>query len=307
MLLSPVSWSQVPTFRVLASEGDNTIATVEGGKRMKINPGDVLELNQELITGNNGYVGLVHESGQTIELTEPGKYQSNELHQEALSQENIAKWNLLNLWDVVYESLDQAQNNPELALGLENQPSGINADKLQVIGVNPKKLNPIYNDVVEMRWVGNSPKKNSRYIVNVMNIYDEVIISEMVSEPTFTLNLSDERILKANQASGNQVITFIVFSADNQSLQSWRYGLIKIDGPNAEKVKTEVQFFEDSVHPKTTLDWFIIATYYEKRGLYLDALTIYEGLVQSKPEVNEFKALYNIFISRNLKKGHVRG
>ncbi len=128
----------------------------------------------------------------------------------------------------------------------------------------------------------------------------------MVDQPKFTLDFSDKRLLENQPQIDRQILSFVVYSADNQDNNSWRYGLTRINGTTAEQVQTEVQFFKDVISPMTFLDDLIMATYYEEKGLLLDALTTYENLMKKAPGIEGFEMLYNSFVWRRLQKIQTR-
>ena len=305
VLISQNLAGQDYAFRVLAARGDNFLNSIDASS--KLYAGSILTSHDELVTTVGSYVGLVHDSGHTLELTKPGKYSIAELYEEVKLKENLAKWHLNALWDKVFESLIAAKKSRTGNLGLVVQPIGVNSGKLQAVSLSPQRLNPVYNIKTEIVWIGGSKSTSSRYVVNVMDLYDHVLISETVSQSKFTLDFSDDQLDGGNLISGKEIISFSVHSADNGGISSWRYGLTRLTGKTAEKVKTEVQFFEDAVYPSTLLDQLVFATYYEEKGLLQDALTTYEGLIQKAPDVKDFTLLYNAFIRRNLEKNKGRG
>ncbi len=295
-------FAQEYVFRVIASEGNNILVNGENQESKKLEAGDMLLSSGKLVTSNNCYLGLVHKSGQTMEIVEQGTYAVESLIEKFRGREGIAKWHLNARWDQVTAILSAIDDNPEIALGLNVLPGSVSSDKLVGVAVNPKKLNPVFNEEIEMRWQDGVGPLGSRYIVNVMDLYDRLLISEIVEEPKFTLNFSDERLMDVGSVSNRKIISFIVYCAEDQDLSSWRYGLTRINGPTAEQVAREVQFFKDALHPLTLLDQLVLATYFEEKGLLLDALTTYEHIVKEAPQVKDFNSLRNAFISRNLQK-----
>jgi len=297
-------------FKVLVNSGSNTFYNTDSKELEELKVGDILNSKDELITSDNCYIGLVHKSGQTLELSEQGRYSIDMLHDQIKWQENIAKWHLNSLWDKVFEALletNNSNNSHALALGLNIQPTGVNSGKLQVIAANPRKLNPVFKEKVTMRWIGGFPPDEKLYVVNVLDIYDRLLLSKNVLGSKFILDFSDKRLINDDGASDREFITVIVASEDNPDLNSWRYGITKISRKVAEQVREEVQILEEAVSPPTLLDKVLIATYFEEKGLLLDALATYEDLIQELPDVYEVKVLYNLFIHRNLQRIRVRG
>ncbi len=296
------AFSQEYDFRVMVSKGNNRLIIADSQESKDLEAGDLVQVGDEVIASEDGYIGFVHRNGQTLELMEPGRYLVNDLIAEISGQKNLATRSLNFLWDKVYESLLETKNNTAKNLDLNLELSGLNNGKIQVLAVNHQKLNPVFGDKAEIRWIGGDTSSDDQYVVNLMNLYDQVLFSEMVSQPEFTLKLSDERLLKNEIFSSTKILCLIVYSANNMETSSWRYGITPIKKSDHEVVTAEVQFYKDVLAPMSKVDRLVIAQYYEEKGLLLDALTVYEGLVREAPELNDFQLLYNAFIKRNLEK-----
>ena len=310
-VLSCLCWfnagAQSKDFRVLATAGGNAKTTSPAGVSRELSSGDILSLNDQVVLQNDGYVGMVYKNGQTFELTRAGTYSLLYIYNQMNGQNNLATKYLNFLWDKTYNSLVESKSDPKITGSLDIHPIGVNSGKLQILAVDPQKLNPVYGDKVVMKWIGGPEKPNTRYVVNVMNLYDQVLISEKVSQPEFSFSLLDPVLQNDGIISSTKVISFIVFVEGDENTRSWRYGLSTLRGKTAESVDSEVQFFKDVLSSESALDKLIFATYFEEKNLYIDAMTTYKSIIQEHPDVEDFKLLQNAFILRSLPKTSARG
>src|SRR5690554_5710790 len=60
-------------FKVLANKGDNTVK-VEGAEWTKLKTGQSLNSGDELKLSEEAYLGLMHNSGKTLEVKTPGSH-----------------------------------------------------------------------------------------------------------------------------------------------------------------------------------------------------------------------------------------
>lgn len=92
LLISSVAFSQDAMFKVLASKGTNKVVSSNSAEQKNLLIGQKLLSTDKIIIGENGYLGLAHKNGKTIELKKAGTYDVAKLNSEVAAQNaNVAK------------------------------------------------------------------------------------------------------------------------------------------------------------------------------------------------------------------------
>lgn len=305
ILLSGITVSTALTqnvdFRVFSHSGS---VNVDNGDNLSsaIDLGDTLRAGTIISIDNNSYIGLVHWTGQSLELMTPGKYLVDTLSLIINNQKLLAKRHLNYIWGEIYDDL----LNLEYTQSNGNEVTGNGDDKIKVYATVPGKLNPIYQKEVSIHWTTVSSME-LKFSIDLKDLYDNTIFSEQVSQPIFTLNIEDER-LRANEVFNNTNVISISINGDLEGESiSKRFGVTPLKSKDYETVSVEKQFFEDMLNPLTRLDLLAIAKYYEEKGLLLDALSVHLKLASENSDIQVFQMLCESYIQRTNNRISNRG
>src|SRR4051794_3038091 len=85
-LATSVSFAQDEMFKVLASKGANKIAAQNSTEWRVLKIGEKINKTDKITVAENGYLGLAHKSGKTIELKKAGVYAAEKLSGEVSAQ-----------------------------------------------------------------------------------------------------------------------------------------------------------------------------------------------------------------------------
>src|SRR5690606_16431664 len=77
-------------FKVLASQGDNTLITSDGSRKEHLKVGSLLQEGDKVILSEGCYVGLMHPNGRTMELKTPGEFEISALSASAGEGSSVA-------------------------------------------------------------------------------------------------------------------------------------------------------------------------------------------------------------------------
>ncbi len=294
-LLVSGAWAQDYTFRVLASKGQNMIKS--GSSDWKVlKTGAKLNKGEEVKLATNGYLGLVHSSGKTMELKEASTYDVSKLSSElGSSSQNIAS----KYADFVMSKMSPEQkeeNRRKYASVTGAAERGSNDASINIY--LPKSVSVLNNTGV-IRW--EAIKENAVYVVSLKNIFNEKILVVETSDSFYTINFDSEEIKSAIEV--DNLIIVSVSLKDDESVTSISPGIELMKGDDAENYKVELSSLEANIGSKTSINSLILAEFYEEKGLVLDAITSYEDAVRLSPDVEYFQEAYNEFLIRNrLKK-----
>ncbi len=279
-----VSMAQTEVFKVLASRGKNTLgdgSSVFAGKKLMAS--DIIKISE------NSYLGLIHNSGRTLELKTPGSYKIADLSSQVLAKNtSVTK----KYSDYVVGELTKADNDDIHANYQKNMKvtgSVERAVSSASIAVCLPKTSSVMESMNTVVWYKN-PKATS-YTVEISNMFDDVILSKETTDTTFTFDLNSIKMPKDN--------TIMVKVKANGGLESSAYvlkNLVEVKNPEifSDRNALNREYTEESA-----LSYLMKASFYAQNNLFVDAKRCFESAVRLEPEVQEYKDAYKNFLAKN--------
>ncbi len=282
--------AQDELFKVLASNGDNKVTS--GANTAKVTIGRKLYTGDKVQLAANGYLGLVHKSGKTIELKKPGSYSMTQLARE-----------------VDVQNLGICKKYVDFVVGeMTSQEEDISKNKYKYMAVTGSVERPakpviqsflpkdakVLDQEIELSWLPLEGEKG--YHVVLTNLFQDTVFSQTVNNNSVKvdlskLNLTADKVYKwtVEGGSGNTEFNPRVIRAVDLSEQ--KSILEEING-----VKTELK-------EENALNKFILATVYADKGLLIEAIANYEKAIRLAPSVDSYKIAYGQFLeSKELAK-----
>lgn len=282
LLIAGVVSAQDYAFKVLASKGNNEVKSGQGWQPLKT--GGKLQSGDEVKLSDNAYVGLVHSSGKPVEVKEAGVYKVSALESKVgtgssvlnkytdfiLSTNTTAAKNRLSATGAVHRGFD----NADISLLLpENQYAGV------------------FNNNAVIVWEGS--KVAGPYVITLKNMFEDVLTKEEVADTLYEIDLGSDKYANEN------AILIEVTSKSDPSLTSAQRLIKKLSPSQQEKISAEFQELKPGVAGETALGQLILAGFYEKNHLVIDALYAYQQAIKMEPQVPLFKEAYADFLARN--------
>lgn len=277
-------------FRVLASKGQNMVKT--GSTDWKVlKTGAKLNKGEEVKLADNGYLGLVHSSGKTMELKEASTYDISKLSTElGSSSQNIAS----KYADFVMSKMspEQKEENRRKYASVTGAAERGSSDASIDIYM-PQSVSVLNNQAI-IRW--EPIKENAVYTVNLKNLFEEKILVAETSDPFYMIDFDNEQI---KNAIVENLIIVNVSLKDDESIASKNAAIELMNEEDAKTYKVELSGLEENIGNETSINNLILAEFYEEKGLVLDAITSYENAVKLSPDVEYFQEAYDEFLIRN--------
>jgi len=287
VFVSIPSLSQDYVFRVLANKGANSVKSgssdwipLKTGARL--NKGDALKL------GENGYLGLVHSSGRTLELKDVGEHKIDDLSAKIGSARSsvASKYADFVMSKMSPEKREENRRKYASVTGAVERATGSSAIKLLM----PPSAE-VFGDEALIVWDG---EEGTSYDVTVKDMFDEVIFSSKVEDSKILLHLNDEKFAKES------LIIINIKQSDNENIGSGDYGIKKLSGDEASEIKSELQELMEHIGDETnSLNSLILAEFFEQKNMIIDALTKYMKAVELSPDVDYFGEVYQEFKMRH--------
>ncbi|PIB35674.1 hypothetical protein BFP72_09855 [Reichenbachiella sp. 5M10] len=274
--------AQTFEFRVLANKGANKVQTTNTTAPVFLRTGIKLNEGDALIVGQNPYVGLMHKSGQTVEVKEPGNITIEDLQAKLTKSDNSASNRYAKF---VLNKADATQDvNGNLTRAVHRANS--TAIELMI----PQSVQ-VYNPEATLRW--NSVGDSAYYFITIKNIFDEEIFTAETDKTYLSINFNDENLAE------EQLITVQVTVKGNEELFSPSYGIERLPVEDQIDLQEELDAIKAEIPYDSPLSKLILASFYEEHGLLLDAITQYEEIIANDPDVEDFQVLYGEFLINN--------
>ena len=281
--------AQEYVFKVLANKGSNQVKAISESAWKPVKTGTTLQVGDELKVSENAYLGLVHTSGKTVELKKPEIIDINELAASLNSgTSSVASKYADFVLNKMSES-ESARRNNLTATGAVTRAT----DNTSIKVFMPSSVE-VLNPKAVVQWSElEGEGADQTYVVTLKNMFDEVIYSQETADSQMMLDLEDKKIAKERL-----VILNVTIKGDDD-VQSGDYGIQRVSGEKSTALKSEMSELAGENSEETSLSHIMLASFYEKNNLLVDALTSYRKAIELSPEVDDFKTMYNDFIERN--------
>ncbi len=275
------------TFKVLANKGTNEVKTGESWQPLKT--GASLRATDEIKLSENAYIGLVHASGRPLEVKTPGSYTVKTLESKMGAGSSV----LNKYTDFILSSNSaEAKKNRLSATGAVHRATETAA--ITVIFPDKNKAE-IFNNTAVLNW--DDAKSTGPYVVSVLNLFEEQIMTIETPERTVTLNLADPKLVNETN------LLIEVYSKADKKVASKQHMIKRMSAADMETIKKSMATEVGEITEVTPLSKLLEASFYEQKNLVIDAITAYEQAIKLAPDVPTYKEYYDEFLLRqNLKK-----
>lgn len=279
-------------FKVLANKGGNTLKAAQAKSEWEpIKTGTALFDDDELKISQNAYLGLVHVSGKTMELTDEGSYNVKELATRLGNTRSSVASKYANFVINKMTEEDAADINKDHRRYLTVTGAVERGILDAPISLMMPSSAEILNAKALIRWEEVEGAK--AYVFTAKNVYDEVIDTYETETPEVQLNLDDTKF------KGQELIIVRVQVKGDDQMYSGNYGIKRLSAVKADPINMELDQLKLSLDGETALNQLILATFYEENNLLIDAISSYEKALSLSPGVDQFQIAYAMFKKRN--------
>lgn len=269
-------------FRVLINKGKNEIKS--GGSWLPAKVGSSIGSKDEIKVPENGYLGLVHVSGKSIELKEAKTYMVADLSAKMGQNSSV----LNKYTDFIISN--NTQKKGLVATG------AVDRGTFKSINVFLPKLSPVvYNDKIIISW--EKDKAPPPYIVTFRSLFEDELKKEEVNTNSITINLSDPSF-----ENEDNFTVHVVPKAENGAKKSEPYTIKRLSKADKDRINKSLVDLKGIMLEETALNKQIMAAFYEQNGLLIDAATAYQEAIKLAPDVSQLQDEYNEFLIRHAIK-----
>lgn len=294
-------------FKVLASKGDVKIYKAESDNWEKIQSKQEIFENDKIKVERGAYLGLVHTTGRTVEIKEAGTYNVNELVKKISKKESsLSK----RLSQYVFDEISQAEDilssddyhksmsiTGSVERSIESPKTNTSefTDELSysnIILVNfPKKTN-IITSTVSISWEPVNGITN--FMLSVRDRFDNEVMKKNVKGNNITIDLTESAFARDN------FYIFNISIEDNPTIKSGDFAFQLLSEEKADEIKNEVALLKQELNTESSLaDRILLASFYEERGLFIEAQQAYEQAMPEGNDIEEFQNMYKAFLYKS--------
>lgn len=288
LLLSLQMMGQAP--RILASKG-KAIAYPSSNSSdvIALMAGKTIPMDYIIELETSSFAGIVFSNGKVKELNTPGKYPVKDLVASVTGSSNSTSERYANY---VYKELTKSSTN-EVNDNHRQYMSVTGSVERAMVNVNaiqplcPSRTEARRSQPITLTWAPFDDQKNT-YEVAVYNLFEEELYSATTEENYITVPVGS--LKEESQFLWSVKIKDNSTSASNKVL---------VNILTEEKDKEFVAIYEDmSYDMESSIGQIANAAIYEQFHLYLDATDLYLKAMEQNPEVEDFKKLYQDYLTR---------
>jgi hypothetical protein len=277
LFLSAYSCAIAQSFTLVAVNGD--VQWEDKGTWKKAISGYKIPDNSKIKLGKGAYAALSYQNKQTLELKTEGSYSMADLQ----SKVNKAPSSITSKYVdfVVANAKSKPQANTMSNKGMVNRDvAGM------VLLYQPPYESCLLEDMITFVWSGH--KKAKEYIF-VLSGDEKEMIRKETKDTLITLNLQPFNL------KPNECYFWYVIPKGYDDLKSKEYCFKALSKKQKEVIYQETQDIQNDLG-NTTLAKVVLASYYEDKKLYIEALNLYKQAAESG--IEEYKNLYQNYLSR---------
>lgn len=268
----------------------------------------------------DGYLGLVHSTGKTLEITKAGTYTASKLAEQVKSRKSkvskkftdyvaselsnnddmLAKKNYKANMDktgaverAAGGDVNAGESITSLTGSNKKLVSGINSAVDFAFGNNDEYINAIcpktsyvMDKVIDFSW--NKHKKASKYTFHILDVNNKEIFAKEVQDTSLSLDLATVGLSRSTN------YFWYVNSGKYKSDQNGIYWLSEVQ---QSSIKSEIEDITGNDDDLDAITYVVLALYYEDENIMNRAMDCYKKAIKIAP-IDSYKKTYSRFLQR---------
>ncbi len=292
-------------FKVLAAKGGIKIS-MNKGKWKPLKNSMVLKENDKIKLSGKSYLGLVHESGRTVELDKPGEYSINKLNSEILKKKDkLSK----KLTEYIVDEMSEAEDlfsdsDYHESMGITGAVERSSELIIKNYDSEGKISDPVGKDMTirlvfpfktsmtgpgaEFKWYKSATLKEYKFTIR--DRFDEIAFSKIVSDTSITINIDDIGLERGSYYFWN------VSQTPEQMIISHDNAVLFLSKEKSEQVKNDLRNIEEYYgSADSPMKEILKASYFEKNELFIEADRAFRKALEILPETENYEKMYAAF------------
>jgi len=287
------------TFRVLANKGQNKVQKEGTSAPVALKTGATLNSGDQLIAGQGAYIGLMHKTGKTLEVRTAGTKKVSDLEKLV----NTKSTSVTNRYAQFLANKMEDKNKPGYRGNLAKATGAaeralIGKESIQVLLPEDKAKRDFISDIVTVSWDSPEGMEENVFIVTVKNQYDEDVMKQEVAGNSVVIDVSTIN-LDIDPEDDEAYLISVAAKEKPEVDSGLPLPIVKMKEADAASLKEELDGIKSELEEGSPLNQVIYASYFEEKGLLVDALTSIEKAIETNPEIEDFKVMKKDIIERN--------
>ncbi|MES2388066.1 MAG: hypothetical protein V4543_08690 [Bacteroidota bacterium] len=293
ILTSLTAKAQDAVFQVAATRGDVVTSKPNAADaKSAVAKGKRLYKNETLQIQSNGYIGLIHKSGQTMTIKKPGTYSVSDLDSKATAAATGSvsqRYANYVLEEITKDGDKDLKKNHQQFMAVTGavMRAGKNASAVKPL-IPPTAVLFSANNTIH--WM-KSPGAGNMYIFTVSDLYDETIFSKETPDTNITIDFSKFPRLKSEK----MCLVRVAVKGKKQTISD-QCALKFLPSTEAASISKDLTAMTTGPESNSSIGKVAQAYFYEQNGLFLDALNAYQEAVELEPDVTDYRDIYRNFL-----------
>ncbi|MDH5604414.1 MAG: hypothetical protein OEY51_10750 [Cyclobacteriaceae bacterium] len=272
-------------FKVMANKGENFYKSPAKNQWEPIKAGSNLNKGDWIkISNDQSFLGLVHLSGRTLELIESGTFDIEQLNKRfGLQNNGIAS----RFSEFVFNNIDEAVAGRKPDKGSESR-----GEEGEIKLLIPRS-GKVFGDKIVLQWTVMEKNSSGGFNVSVKNVFDDQIKSIQTVDKQVIIDIDKGELEMESSFYIN------VVAGNDEIVHSDIYNIKRLSKNQKVLIEEDIRKIGEEVDRKSATGLIVLATYFEKQELLIDAISCYHQAIQSQPDLADFQILYKSFVERN--------
>ncbi len=301
--LAQSTFAQSSTFRVMTARSANFIT--DGSSDWKaLRTGVQLQDKDKIKVDAGGMAILVHSSGKTIEVKNPGSFNVSDLAGQAQNGKGVAGKFAGYVMDELTKGADKKDSRYQQNMQFTGATSKMSNSVNKLCLDSPNSTN-ILGPTVTLAWriCDDAPKFDAPHS-SAERINDKS--SSATANPAVILTITDSAGTKIREENLDvNALSLDVSSLEKGKLYGWSVRLRNkpsvqlssntfriLTDEQAAQIEAEAKIIREELGDGTAWSEIVTASLYEQNKLYGMALTKYRTGIERDPAVHEYQQLY---------------
>lgn len=269
-------------FRVMATKGANEVKS--GDTWQPIKGFMQIKLTDEIRVADNGYLGLMHTKGSSLEVRQAGVYKAADLSARVAGGSS-----LMNKYaDFLLSNNAEGKKNKLSATGAVHRGVGMD------VYLPENQHSDVFGNTVTVKW--EPAKTGGPYVVTVTDMFGTEITRREVPEPVTQFDLGQPEFLRQDN------LLIQLYAKRDPTNQSDSYLVKRLNKTHRESVQSQLADLNSGFQEENALKHFVLASFFEEQKLLIDAIGAFERAVKLAPDVDAYRDAYEDFLLRNRLK-----
>jgi hypothetical protein len=270
-LITVFATAQNVTFKVLSVKGANAVQ--KGSEYVPLGPGAAVPAKAKVMVGEGGVIQIANSKNETFTLNKAGIYTMDNVSGKFNSDNSsLAQRYLSYVFNEMKSGSDSRIANLTITGSVERS-----VDNSQIQLLSPESTKVLSKETA-VSWI--QSEGNNSYKVDVLNLFDEPVISKTTEGTAATLALNELAF------DEDAIYKVKVQNAEKSSIVSSEYILRIPTAAEIASVQNEINALR-AEGDESALFYDLAARVYAQRGFFLDATASFQKAIALEPD-NDF-------------------